>query len=99
MAIKYNPYGWEIRPYVSESEKFKRERNDLIRCVYGLIQNDVEDEQYIVHLLCQALSAHEGMIVTEPDTVIGTQRNLRYFDERIDELYQLRHQPFHSQMI
>ena len=99
MAIKYNPYGWEIRPYVSESEKCRKRRDDSIRHVYGLIKNGIEDNQYILSLLCDALSAHEEMIVTEPDTVVGTQMNLRYFDKKIDELYQLRHQPFHSQFI
>lgn len=99
MAIKYNPYGWEIRPYVSESEKCRRRRDDSIRHAYGLIKNGVEDEQYITRLLCDALSAHEEMMLTEPDTVIGTQMNLRYFDEKVDELYELRRQPFHSQMI
>lgn len=99
MAIKYNPYGWEIRPYVSEAEKCKKKRDDSVRHVYGLIKNGVEDNQYILSLLCDALSAHEEMIIAESDTVVGTQRNLRYFDKKIDELYQLRHGPFHSQMI
>lgn len=99
MAIKYNPYGWEIRPYVSESEKCRKRRDDAIKRVHSLIQHDIRDEQYVTRLLCDALSAHEEMMLTEPDTIIGTQMNLRYFDEKVDELYELRRQPFHSQFI
>lgn len=95
MTIKYNPYGWEIRPFVTNEEKFRKKRNHCIEMAHDLIKEDSYDERKVTFLLVEALKHHEKMIRCGADSdseVLRKQILLRVFDDKINELYRLRHE-------
>lgn len=84
MAIKYNPYGWEIRPRKSDADECLRRRNEAINEAHALC--DALADKTLTTTLCDALRYHMEYMRENDDEWDVKFDKLYHFDKEIAAL-------------